>query len=239
MSATPLPAPAPCPELAALLGRVRPGAPLSLDDRTLVPLVLQRRRGDDVLDVDLLEEGIAAGRTSIFPAGFDRVQVVHFGPRCLLIVDGEPVLGSPRGGVFAESVIVPPGARIDARVSPYEGGARAPRLQPLPTQIGVAVVRGDAVIALHAYGAPGLFVRGWRKIARSLAVDPLPGSATSRDAVAVVERALRALGGLPLVRRPSLGIGDSLHASVAGWVAGAVVHQRRLYHAAATGGVQA
>jgi hypothetical protein len=230
---------APSPELAALLARVRPGAPIALGDRTLVPLVLRRRGREDVLDVELLDEGIAAGWTWIFPGSTPRTaRVVHRGPRPLLVVDGEPVLGARSMGVFDGSAIVPSGATVEVPVTPIDGGNSLARIVPLPTQIGIAVVRGEAVVALHVFGAPGIFVRGWRKVLRGIAM-PLPGSSCAHDAVAIVDRALRTLGALPVERRSSPGLGESLRASTHGWVAGALVHERRLFHAAATGAVQA
>lgn len=230
---------APSPELAALLARVRPGAPVALGDRTLVPLVLRRRSRDDVLDVELLDEGVANGWTWIASGPTPRTaRIVHHGTRPLLVVDGEPVMGARRLGVFDASAIVPPGATVDVPVTPIDGGGAPARIVPLPTQIGIAVVRAESVVALHVFGAPGVFVRGWKKVLRAIAT-PLPGSTYAHDAVAIVDRALRTLGALPVERRSSPGLGESLRGSSCGWVAGALVHEKRLFHAAAAGAVQA
>lgn len=201
-----------------------------------------------MLDVELLDEGLANGWTRVVAGDRPRTATIaHLGPRPLLVVDGEPVLDAPpstpffarrRLGVFDASAIVPPGATVDLPVTLIDGGGAPARIVPLPTQIGIAVVRGEEVAALHVFGAPGVFVRGWKKILRSIAA-PLPGSTYARDAVAVVDRALRTLGALPVERRSSPGLGESLRASSRGWVAGALVHEKRLFHASAGGAVQA
>lgn len=228
-----------------MLSRVRPGAPVALADRTLVPLVLRRRNRKDVLDVELLDEGVANGWTWVTPGSARRTaRIVHHGVRPLLIVDGEPALGARALGVFDASAIVPSGGDVEVPVTTFQGGdgCGAPaRIVPLPTQIGIAVVRGELLLAMHFFGAPGVFVRGWKKILRSVSspFDALLPSPCAHDAVAVVDRALRTLGDLPLERRSSPGLGESLRVASQGWVAGAVVHEHRLFHAAAAGDVQA
>ena len=116
---------------------------------------------------------------------------------------------------------------------------RIERLTPLPRQVGLATVRADEVVAIDVFGSPSLFSRGWRKVARGVLSEDFEERPPCRDAVSAVARALTTLSRLPVVRRSAPGLGETLHGSHGGYVAGAVVHRRRLYHAVVAGQVQA
>ena len=247
------------PELSILFGKLRPAAPIAFGDLTLVPLLLDRAF-DASADADLLEEGVLHGRTTVREAVDGTVRVTHIGARALLVVDGEQLLGANRDRIFNASFLVPPGSSVDLPVSfrdcdradssrddrddrvPVKPSAiqlRVEKLAPLPQQVGLATVRGDELVSMDVFGSPSLFARGWRKIVRGALSEVYERSVPSRDAVSVVIRALTTLSRLPVVRKSAPGLGEMLHGSHAGYVAGAVVHRRRLYHAVVAGQVQA
>lgn len=112
----------PSPELTALFSQIHTGSPLAVGDVTLVPLLLEKPG----LDADLLEEGLAKGRTSISEVSeggsVDSVRVTHSGVRMLLLVDGEQIIGAKQNRIVNASFLVPPGAAVDIPVSCVEKG---------------------------------------------------------------------------------------------------------------------
>ncbi len=115
----------PASELSALFSAVRPGAPVIAGELTLVPLF---RPFDDAWgpDADLLEEGLARGRTTVTEVNESgvvaRVRVHHTGERPLLLVDGEQILGAKQNRVVNASFLVAAGVTVDVPVSCVERG---------------------------------------------------------------------------------------------------------------------
>ena len=108
--------------LVAFLSSVRPGAPVDLDNLAVVPLHLPSGSAD----AELLEEGIAAGHTTVgevdHAGDVNRVRVAHAGARPLLLVDGEELVGAKQNRILNASFLVGAGTRVDIPVSCVEHG---------------------------------------------------------------------------------------------------------------------
>jgi hypothetical protein len=110
------------PDLASMFSRIRLGPPLTAGVVTLVPLFLD----EGGPDAELLEEGIGRGATSLVEVSesgsVNRVRVTHTGPRMLLLVDGEQIIGAKQNRIVNASFLVPPGASVEIPVSCVEHG---------------------------------------------------------------------------------------------------------------------
>jgi hypothetical protein len=113
---------APANELGDLAARIRTGRPLSIGAITLVPLFSD----EDGPEADLLEESIARGHTTVTEVSergsVNLLTVSNHGPRLLLLLDGEEVIGAKQNRVFNASFLVAPGATVDLPVSCVEHG---------------------------------------------------------------------------------------------------------------------
>jgi hypothetical protein len=98
------------------------GVPKVAGDLSLVPLLV----GWPGVDADLLEEALARGSTTVTEVDeqgrVGTVRVKHGGPRLLLLVDGEQVVGAKQNRVLNASFLIPPGAAVDLPVSCVERG---------------------------------------------------------------------------------------------------------------------
>jgi hypothetical protein len=116
-------------------------------------------------------------------------------------------------------------------------GSRAPEVErrstmlaPAPGQVGVAAVRGGALVGIDVFGSPSLFARGWSKIARGLLSEVYAGIASIGDPLDVVRSCLAALREARLERRTAPGCGTTLHGQAPGYVVGGVALEKSLYH---------
>lgn len=111
-------------ELQSYLGRIRPGAALCRDGLTAVPLLAATADLD--ADADLLEEGLHDRRTTVTEvseAGLvGRVLVRHQGPRPLLLLHGEEVIGAKQNRIFNASFVIHGGSAAEVPVSCVESG---------------------------------------------------------------------------------------------------------------------
>jgi hypothetical protein len=109
-------------ELGELAARIRTGTPVSVGPVTLVPLFAD----GEGPDADLLEESIARGHTLVTEVGeggtVNLLCVCNRGPKLLLLLDGEEVVGAKQNRVFNASFLVPPGATVQIPVSCVERG---------------------------------------------------------------------------------------------------------------------
>jgi hypothetical protein len=113
---------APASELGDLAARIRTGAPIPIGPVTLVPLYSEA----DGLEADLLEESIARGHTTVTEVSdhgtVNLLSVSNHGPRLLLLLDGEEVVGAKQNRVFNASFLVAPDSTVDIPVSCVERG---------------------------------------------------------------------------------------------------------------------
>lgn len=111
-------------ELAQLLVNLEAGAAATFGDATIVRLLAPSSEG--TVDADLLEEGVRDGRTVVREIGLEgivnEVVVDHGGPKLLLLIDGEQLLGAKQNRIFNASFLVPPGASTHIPVSCVERG---------------------------------------------------------------------------------------------------------------------
>jgi hypothetical protein len=107
-----------------------------------------------------------------------------------------------------------------------------PRLAPAPGQAGLAVLNGERLISLEAFGSAALFHRAWRKVARGILAELYEQKdPPATPPAALVERALCRLTDAPLRRQPAPGCGETLHGAVGELVIGGIAHGGELYHA--------
>lgn len=103
---------------------------------------------------------------------------------------------------------------------------------PEADQVGLAAVRGEALVEIDVFGSPELYARGWKKVARGMLAEVYEFAARpADDALGVVTRAVAAVAGAAATRTPAPGCGETLHGTAPGAVFGAVAHQGRVYHA--------
>ncbi len=105
------------------------------------------------------------------------------------------------------------------------------RLIPEAGQHGLAAIHDGRVVALDLFGAPSLYRRAWRKVARGLLLQRYPSSAEPADPAGMVGQALAAALGAPVARQEAPGAGQTLHGEQGKMALGAVVHGSRVYHA--------
>ncbi|MCC6646652.1 MAG: hypothetical protein IT374_13905 [Polyangiaceae bacterium] len=110
------------PEIASLLTSLRLGEAIHLDHLTVVPLL-----GPGVdLDVDLLDESVPVGRTTVREVSdrgdVNQVLVEHSGARLLLLLAGQQILGAKQNRVFNTSLLVREGPPVAVPVSCVERG---------------------------------------------------------------------------------------------------------------------
>jgi hypothetical protein len=105
------------------------------------------------------------------------------------------------------------------------------KLAVAPGQVGLAAVHGGKLVGLDVFATPGLYARGWKKVARGVLADVYAQDQAPADAKAVVERALRELAGSRASRQKAPGAGETLHGSVPSGVFSAVVHEGSVVHA--------
>lgn len=108
-------------------------------------------------------------------------------------------------------------------------------LEPLPDQVGHAVVRAGKLVSIDAFGSSRTYARAWRKLARGLLAETEEASHPDGSARAIVHAALAWVGAVPLVQKDAPGAGESLH-GVAGQLAvGAITHGGHVVHATLVG----
>jgi hypothetical protein len=114
------------PELASLVERVVLAAPIVVGDAVAYPLCT------DVFGVDamLLEEAVQQGKAKVTEVGegglVNEVQVAFAGPGCLLLIDGEEIVGAKQNRILNASFLVPPGKQVVIPVSCVEQGRWRP-----------------------------------------------------------------------------------------------------------------
>lgn len=108
---------------------------------------------------------------------------------------------------------------------------RLATLSPVDGQVGLAMVRAGAVQLVEVFGGPELYARAWRKVARGLLVEA-PGEfcAADDEARVRVASALSSLARMHTERTKAPGSGESLHGSVDGRNAYAIVDDGRVVH---------
>jgi hypothetical protein len=91
-----------------------------------VPLFFEARAEEAPPEADLLAESTALGRTVLREVGdggeVNRIFVRHEGPRRLLLIDGEQLIGAKQNRVLNASFLVAPGQEIELPVSCVERG---------------------------------------------------------------------------------------------------------------------
>jgi hypothetical protein len=108
---------------------------------------------------------------------------------------------------------------------------RSATLAPAPYQVGLAAVRGEAIVGLDLFGSPSLFARGWSKIVRGFLAEVYATAAeVAGDPLAVVRACVAALTDTPIERRSAPGCGTTLHGRGRGFVVGGVALDESLYH---------
>lgn len=111
-------------EIQTFIARLHIGRPVSLGPVTAVPFFLLPGACDT--DADLLGEGISSGRTTVSEVSsggiVGRVLVHHRGPRPLLLLHGEEVVGAKQNRIFNASFVVAPGVATEVPVSCVESG---------------------------------------------------------------------------------------------------------------------
>lgn len=109
--------------IAAALGAVTPGEPLTFAGLTMVPLLDGPPRGEAYLTLD---DAVATGSfrvTEVSEAGsVPELLVVNDLEERVLIVDGEELVGAKQNRIVNLSVLVPPRSRIHLPVSCVEAG---------------------------------------------------------------------------------------------------------------------
>lgn len=110
-------------------------------------------------------------------------------------------------------------------------------LSPQPGQVGIAAVCEGRLLSMDVFGSPALFSRGFAKIGRGLLAEVYQPGKPSRQAVAVVKRAIKALGAAreaEVHTDQTPGCSPTLHGRVKGAVFGAATHGDVVYHAMVT-----
>jgi hypothetical protein len=109
-------------ELSSFLAGIRAGEAIPFPGGAVVPLF---SAGAGV-DADLLEEGLARGATEVaetHEAGaVNAVRVRHAGPRPLLLLGGEEIVGAKQNRIFNASFVVAAGTIVELPVSCVEKG---------------------------------------------------------------------------------------------------------------------
>lgn len=126
----------------------------------------------------------------------------------------------------------------DARQSRADEAERIARsVEPLPDQVGLAVVRGGRVVMLDVFGSPRLFARAFRKCLRgalaSVALGSEPESRGERPARETVHDTLRELAHCDAVSARAPSGGDTVTGAGARTAWAAAVWNGRVYHCAA------
>ncbi len=125
-------------ELNTLFTATRVGPPITAGNIAFVPLL----RDSGGPDADLLEESVSKGYTKVREVSelgeVNLVRVKHNGPRMLLLVDGEQILGAKQNRVFNASFLVPPGKAVDIPVSCVERGRWSYGPSPADAPMGEA-----------------------------------------------------------------------------------------------------
>lgn len=109
------------PEIRAFLNSVRLGATIELGDRTVLALLAP----DADADADLLEDALARGTrvTEVTESGrVNSVRIGHPGPKHLLLIDGEEIVGAKQNRILNASFLVPPASEAVVPVSCVERG---------------------------------------------------------------------------------------------------------------------
>lgn len=113
------------PEILELLTKIEVGRAIPFGPLAAVPL-LRTGTVEDGADADLLEEGISDDRTTVTEVDADgvveRVRVHHRGPKPLLLLHGEEVVGAKQNRAFIASFVVAPGVEVELPVSCVERG---------------------------------------------------------------------------------------------------------------------
>jgi len=112
-------------ELTSFVSRLRPREIVTIGADAFVRLFLESREPFE-LEVDLLDDGVVAGRTLLREVSevgeVNRILVRHDGERMLLLVDGEQILGAKQNRVVNASFLVPSGQEVAVPVSCVERG---------------------------------------------------------------------------------------------------------------------
>lgn len=121
------------PAAWAPFGRLRLGPPSALGGLACVPLLDGGAHGAPAPSLDLLTDALATGEarvTELDLAGrVDRLRVVHTGPRPLLALDGEHLVGGKQDRVVDGSALIAPGAAAALAVCCVERGRWQPHAE--------------------------------------------------------------------------------------------------------------
>jgi len=109
-------------ELEVLLSAVQPGAPIKIDEISVVPLIGAAPGPEAVLLEEALEAGSAVVEELGEAGSVQEVKVSFTGRGVLLLLDGEELLGAKQNRVFNASFLVPPGPPVVIPVSCVEQG---------------------------------------------------------------------------------------------------------------------
>jgi hypothetical protein len=116
--------------LAAALGSVTLGPPVSVDNLTMFPLVAKLpetvRTPGASLNYLVLDEALASGRVEITEVSeqgsVPNLKVINHGPRPVLIVDGEELLGAKQNRIVNLTILVAAESELTIPVSCVEAG---------------------------------------------------------------------------------------------------------------------
>jgi len=102
-------------------------------------------------------------------------------------------------------------------------------LHLVPGQVGIAAVDARGQVTIDAFGSPGVLNKTWTVVASGLLCDTEPAP-LYRDAPARARRVIDHLIEAQLSCSPAPGLGQSLHVVDDAHVAGALLHEGRVYH---------
>jgi hypothetical protein len=109
-------------------------------------------------------------------------------------------------------------------------------LNPVPNQVGLAVVLGERLLSLDVFGSPSLYGRAYKKIARGILAEEYDRTetASAADAVTTVRAALSQIAALRVSVNPAPGGGETVHGRSHRLSFTGIVGKGALYHAMAT-----
>jgi len=113
--------------------------------------------------------------------------------------------------------------------------ARARALEAAPGQVGIAVVRGNVVASLDAFGSEELYARNQRKIARGVLAEIGERAQATVEPQTTVQRAIAALAHGHMLRCAALGCGETLTVEAAQYALAAITYGGEVFHLLATG----
>lgn len=182
------------------LDSLRFGAPLDVGALTLVPLV------GPAEGPQLGTLGAATWRDPVvfdeeLPPDGEHLIAHNRGPDPVLLLDGEPLIGSPLALVARGSVLLPPGFRGPIAVRTGVGlGAGASAVPVGPDEVGAVFVRDGRAVGLAVFGQPGTWARFAARMVEDLRPvrglpDGGPGRAPHVEASVLLSQAMLVANG--------------------------------------------